>query len=695
MGNTYATDRYGRSIVEGIDINNIAQALLLDQDRDLRVEFSFPRVVKWDTDVDWKKGTYGADIEVVGVGAAAVIRPVLMTGTGDINYNTIGDYTFSDASKLDITGGKAQLKILSGSDYTWPFTTPADYTYDAAKIQIVAGIVTLIGISGIYAQYHLNESSGTAMADSSGYGRNGTTVGSPSWVAAKLNNGLQLTGTQYGNLGDIASFERTDPFSVELWIKTTDSSGTLIGRRDAGAPYRGWDIMYSAGVLYFYFANTTVSNMIAVNTTFTIDDNAWHHIVVTYSGSSLASGVKIYCDGANKTITTQYNSLSATTITTSICNLGARSNSNHENGTYDEVIIYNREITATEVTSRYNSGTGTESGGYNTGNPTIVGNTGFVFAANMNQFLETATIPSGTGIKYHVSSDNGSTWKYWTGSAWAVTDDSYTQANVAADINTNIGSLAASGTFKFRALLHSDIGAFTPSLDSIYVKEPITYSTQDNLYIDTKIASQISATLGISWISALFTKSLVSNTDIKVLLSNDNRATWLTWNGSAWVIPADVTLRANAVSITTAETNIALLPIGSNTLDIRLFLYTSDNLVTPTVDNMNAVWSKGFYTSASYVTNIYDSAVLSQNWSDFDVSKIIPAGTSAIIKARASNNNTLMGSYGNPLNDDDAINLVGRYLQFSVDFTGTGIARAEVDFISAKYVTPYLQEVTP
>jgi hypothetical protein len=54
-----------------------------------------------------------------------------------------------------------------------------------------------------------------------------------------------------------------------------------------------------------------------------------------------------------------------------------------------------------------------------------------------------------------------------------------------------------------------------------------------------------------------------------------------------------------------------------------------------------------------------------------------------------------MGSYGSPLVIGNAINLNGEFIQFSIDFTGTPTARALVDYIAARYVTPLIQDVAP
>ena len=110
---------------------------------------------------------------------------------------------------------------------------------------------------------------------------------------------------------------------------------------------------------------------------------------------------------------------------------------------------------------------------YPSSDPPIFPNTGFPFTTELDTFTESVETPGSTEIKYHCSSDDGATWKYWDGVSWVTTDDSYTQANTGSEVNTNIGSLATSGTFKFRALLHTSSSSETPLLENIFVAESI------------------------------------------------------------------------------------------------------------------------------------------------------------------------------------------------------------------------------
>jgi len=260
-------------------------------------------------------------------------------------FTTAGDYTVSDAGLIEVAGGVARLKPLTGGaqEKNYPFTTPADYTYDSNKINVTGGVTTLNGIPVLpYAHWHLNESSGITATDSSGNGRNGTTVNSPTWVAGKLNNSLNFvsTSSQYVNCENIAGFERTDPFSIECWLKTAATSFRgIIGKSLVGSPFTGWSVYTYNSLLDFSLVNSA-SNAITVNAVGAVmNDNVWHHIIITYDGSSNANGVKFYIDGSLKTNLVQTNTLSATIINTENCNIG-KFRAYYWNGDLDEVIIY-------------------------------------------------------------------------------------------------------------------------------------------------------------------------------------------------------------------------------------------------------------------------------------------------------------------------------------------------------------------
>ena len=128
---------------------------------------------------------------------------------------------------------------------------------------------------------------------------------------------------------------------------------------------------------------------------------------------------------------------------------------------------------------------------YDITDPTIETKTGFPFTIALDEFVETSTKPANTEIQYILSRDNGVTWQYWTGAAWAVSAETYAQSNTAATINTNIATLGT-GTLKIRAFLHTTNNAVTPELDN--VKVSFTALVADTFSLTDQDGNAISTT---------------------------------------------------------------------------------------------------------------------------------------------------------------------------------------------------------
>jgi hypothetical protein len=243
------------------------------------------------------------------------------------------------------------------------------------KKKLVFPIILLIGLglfttstyaisNCVYAHYTLNETSGTNAYDSSGNNRNGTTINTPLWVSGKLNNSINLNGVnQYIDLGNIASFEYNQSFSVESWVNLTATGNRAIVTKSDGSINKGWRFEFSNQKVIMVLANP--SGQITIHTNDIIPLNNWYHIIMTYNGSGKASGIKIYVNGTEMFLVTDIDNLANKTIINDRkCMIGVLDGSTSKyyyfSGRIDEVLIYNKTLNQTEVNLRYNGGIGTE-----------------------------------------------------------------------------------------------------------------------------------------------------------------------------------------------------------------------------------------------------------------------------------------------------------------------------------------------
>jgi hypothetical protein len=267
---------------------------------------------------------------------------------------------------------------------------------------------TGLAIDCPYAWYHLNETSGTNVYDSSANNRNGITVNNPSWVNGLLNNSLKLDGVdQYVNFTDnsIGDFEKSDQFSMETWFKTNSTSAMIVFNKRTIDEGNGYQILLAnGGEVWVVIGNGSSSNsfIIVYSDFINYTDLEWHHFVITYDGSSSASGVYIYLDSV-RSQNIVFDGLSANISNIDNLVFGTENGYGYFDGRLDEIVFYAKELNQSEVDARYNNGTGTE---YIVGclSPILSNNTPPFVGINspLNQTYNTGFVP----INFTIYDDN-------------------------------------------------------------------------------------------------------------------------------------------------------------------------------------------------------------------------------------------------------------------------------------------------
>jgi parallel beta-helix repeat protein len=194
----------------------------------------------------------------------------------------------------------------------------------------------------------------TQVYDFSGNGNNGTVNGATiDLTGGKFAGAFEFDGTNYyidcGNNNSL-NIDGSS-FTVSLWFNTrnTNNGQTLLskGNTDAIGNCLQLDLFRAADEdinLRFW------GDDLEVNTTITAD--TWHHAAFTYNTSD--NNQTLYLDGAyvgNRTATNDLSGTNGDTI-----RIGKRAcacDDNLFNGTIDEVALYTRTLSATEVLNQY------------------------------------------------------------------------------------------------------------------------------------------------------------------------------------------------------------------------------------------------------------------------------------------------------------------------------------------------------
>jgi hypothetical protein len=186
---------------------------------------------------------------------------------------------------------------------------------------------------------------------------NGTLVNGATYGTGKINNGFSFDGVNdYVSLGNNLNFDGTTPFSVSVWLYTSSTSAQTYFSKVSGG-FLGYEMTVNLGSGVRFFLRGTAGWIdLYINGQL---ENQWQNIVFTYDGSKNASGVNGYIDGVLRTknvITNNLTGLVSTTVNAQIS--GRAGTSQPFKGIIDEIGIWNKVLTSTEVTELYNSGAG-------------------------------------------------------------------------------------------------------------------------------------------------------------------------------------------------------------------------------------------------------------------------------------------------------------------------------------------------
>jgi len=172
---------------------------------------------------------------------------------------------------------------------------------------------------------------------------------SPGFVA---DQGWTVEAESTPKFDEIGKFEREQSFSVSTWVKLGDNNqtGALLARMDEANVHRGWDLWVEGGRVGMHIINKWPENAVKSVSAQPLSPDVWHHVAVTYDGSSKAEGIKVIVDGVEVKSAIQQNSLSETIQTDTPFRIGGRSaGATATNAILQDVRIYGSVLSASDA----------------------------------------------------------------------------------------------------------------------------------------------------------------------------------------------------------------------------------------------------------------------------------------------------------------------------------------------------------
>ena len=276
--------------------------------------------------------SWTAATDNIGVTGYGLYRDLTPAGTTTATSATFTGLTCSSSYQLavdayDAAGNRSTKTSLSTTTAACS-TTPTD----------------------LVAAYGFEESSGVSVSDRSGSGNGGSVVGATWDPAGKFGKALSFDGAgDFVSVADSSSLDLSTGMTLEAWVKPValgTTWRTVVFKERAGgmtyALYANDDSARPLGQFY-----DTAEREAGGPTQLT--PNVWTHLATTYDGSSL----KLY---VNAIQVSSVNVASSIVSSTGPLKLGGNAIwGEYFTGLIDEVRVYNRPLTAAELTTDMNS----------------------------------------------------------------------------------------------------------------------------------------------------------------------------------------------------------------------------------------------------------------------------------------------------------------------------------------------------
>jgi cysteine-rich repeat protein len=243
------------------------------------------------------------------------------------------------------------------------FTSPVFYNSTSTYWNVTQSIadsdyidtLDYVNTSGLVSYWRLDGD----VNDSVG-GNDGTNSGSNDTVGI-VGHGRDFVDTEsdYVNLGDVSSYDGLSNFTVGSWVYLDSYSGGTyyLSKWKATGDERSWALQVDAdGDVYFYTTSTGAysnpTNAYFVLSDYKLSLNKWYHIVGEFEEGvqRLYINGELNAEGDNSANYQTIHPGSADFL------LGARGQATpdlHLDGSIDEVLIFNRSLSSTEISEIY------------------------------------------------------------------------------------------------------------------------------------------------------------------------------------------------------------------------------------------------------------------------------------------------------------------------------------------------------
>jgi hypothetical protein len=177
--------------------------------------------------------------------------------------------------------------------------------------------------------------------------------GAPAFGAGKVGRAAEFDGKRFLDAGDIGKFGFYDRFSLAAWVLPHGKKdGTIVSRMQDEPQGDGYTVALTGGRLGVYLVKRWLDDAVRVEAEQPLAADVWQHVLVTYDGSRVAEGVKVYIDGKPQKLRVLLDDLNQSFETSKPFRIGAGGGPQSRfSGRIGDVRIYNRALSPQQALS--------------------------------------------------------------------------------------------------------------------------------------------------------------------------------------------------------------------------------------------------------------------------------------------------------------------------------------------------------
>ena len=121
--------------------------------------------------------------------------------------------------------------------------------------------------------------------------------GAAQYAAGPMGQAGDFDGKRYVDVGNVGNFGFYDSFTLSAWINAASGTGTIVSRANDETEGKGFALFLKDGHLSASLTQRWLDDGVRIESENLVPQNRWSHVALTYDGSRLASGVRLYLDG--------------------------------------------------------------------------------------------------------------------------------------------------------------------------------------------------------------------------------------------------------------------------------------------------------------------------------------------------------------------------------------------------------------